>query len=69
MKRKTIFEENGNYFNSPEAFILYNSRNDESIEDCMSWRIDLFNDMLNNKVDVRAIVNKARENDCQLNTK
>ena len=41
----------------------------ESVEDCLSRRIDLFDEILNNKIDVSAIVNKACEDNCQLNTK
>ena len=69
LKRKSIYEEIGNYFTSPEATILFNPCNNESVEDWLSQRIDLFNDTLNNKVDVLAIVNKASEIDCQLNVK
>ena len=69
LKRKTIFEEIGNYFKCLEAFILFNPWNDESVKDCLSRRIDLFDDILNNKVDISAIVKKACENDYQLNTK
>ena len=69
LKRKSIYEEIGNYFNSPEATILFNPQDDESVEDCLSRRIDLFDDILNNKVDISAIVNKACEIDCQLNVK
>ena len=69
LKRKSIYQEIGNYFNSPEATILFNPQDDESVEDCLSRRIDFFDDILNNKVDISAIVNKACEIDCQLNVK
>ena len=66
LKRKTIHEEFGNYFNIPEATILFNPQDDESVEDCLSWIIDLFDDILNNKVDILAIVYKEHEIYCQL---
>ena len=35
-KRKTIYEEIGNYFTSPEALRLFNPNRDKSVEDCLS---------------------------------
>ena len=35
-KRKTIHEEIGDYFNSPEASLLFNPTDDESVEDSLS---------------------------------
>ena len=49
--------------------ILFNPQNDESVEFCLSKRIDLFDDILNNKVEISTIVNKAYGIDCQLNVK
>ena len=47
--RKTIVDKIGNYFNSPEALILFNCRDNELVDDCLSRRIDLFNDVMNHK--------------------
>ena len=59
----------GDYFNSTEATLLFCPQDDESVEDCLSRRIDLFDDILNNKIDVSFIVKRACEENCELNIK
>ena len=34
-KRKTIYNQIWNYFNSPEALRLFNPKSDESVKDCL----------------------------------
>ena len=48
-KRKTIVDKIGNYFSSPEALILFNCRDNEMVDDCLSRRIDMFDDVINHK--------------------
>ena len=68
-KRKTIYNQIGNYFNSPEAVRLFNPKSDESVEDCLSRRIDFFDSILNNREDVSYIVNKESEDNCEVTSK
>ena len=68
-KRKTIYDQIGNYFNSLEALQLFQPKSDESVKDCSSQRINLFDGILNNREDVSYIVNKASEDNCKLNSK
>ena len=51
----------GDYFNSTEATLLFCPQDDKSVEDCLSRRIDIFEDILNNKIDVSFIVKKGRQ--------
>ena len=44
-KRKNMYDEIGNYFSSSEATNLFHPRNNESVEDFLSRRIDLFNEI------------------------
>ena len=50
--KKIIIDKIGNYFNSPEALILFNCRDDEMVDDCLSQRIDIFDDILDKKKSV-----------------
>ena len=43
----TIIDKIGNYINSPEALILFNCKNDEMVDDCLSRRIEVFDNILN----------------------
>ena len=65
-KKKTIIDEIGNYFNSPEALILFNCKNDELVDDCLSRRIDLFDDILNQRKSIEDVVNKSSEENGKL---
>ena len=48
-KQKIISGKIGNYFNSPDALIIFHCRDDEMVDDCLPQRIDMFNDILNKK--------------------
>ena len=56
------------FFDTISAKILFNSRDDETVYDCLSARIDHFDLILNNKMSLSTIVNKADKKDCELNT-
>ena len=49
-----------NYFNSTEARQLFNCQR-EDVEDCLSRRIDLFDEMINHKQEISIVVNKANK--------
>ena len=66
-KKSSVCNIIGDYFNSTEATLLFCPQDDESVEDCLSRRIDVFDDILNNKIDVSFIVNRACEKNCELN--
>ena len=67
-KRLSIVDIIGDYFTSPEAKLLFKCRKNETVYDCLSRRIDVFESVINNKSDISSIVNKAMEKDCQLNS-
>jgi len=46
----------GNYFSSNDAKILFNSSENETVYDCLTRRIDCFDDILNRKLDLPKIV-------------
>ena len=57
-----------NFFHTKEAKVLFNcTRNNETVYDCLTRRVDHFNLILNNEVNISTIVNKADEKDCELN--
>ena len=56
-----------NYFNSPEAKLLFKNKEGESVEECISRRIDMFDEILNNRKDISLLVNKAGEKNCEMN--
>ena len=56
------------FFDTISAKILFNSRDDETVYDCLSARIDHFDLILNNKMSLSTIINKADKKDCELNT-
>ena len=66
-RRLTIGDIIGDYFDSSEGKILFNCKQNESVYNCLSRRIDKFNSILNNKMCISEIVNKAKERDCELN--
>lgn len=66
--RLTICDIIGDYYTSSEGKILFNCPTDETVYDCLSRRIDHFELILNNKVSISSIVNKAREKDCELDS-
>ena len=67
-KKKVIIRDIiGDYFTSSEARLLFNCRKDETAYDCLTRRIDKFDSILNNKDTIASIVNKATEDNCQLN--
>ncbi len=68
-KRKTINKEIGDYFDSPEASLLFNPTDDKSVEYCLSQRIDLFDEIITNKEDLSVLVNRASEEENQLTVK
>ena len=66
-KKKNIHDEIGNYFNCSEATNLFRPWNNKSIEDCLSRYIDLLDEILNEKINISTIINKANEENCQWN--
>ena len=38
-----------NYFNSPEAKLLFKNKKGESVEECISCRIDMFDEIVNKR--------------------
>ena len=59
-----------NYFDSTEAIQLFNCpKEHDSIEDCLSHQIDIFDKITNHKQKVHLMVNKANEEYCELITK
>ena len=65
-KQKTIFDKIGNYFSSPEALILFNCRDNEMVDDCLSRRIDMFDDVINHIKSIEYLVNKSSEDNGRL---
>ena len=51
-----------------EGKILFNCPTDETVYDCLSCHIDYFELILNNKVSISSIANRAREKNCELNS-
>ena len=49
--------------------LLFCPEDDKLVEDSLSLRIDVFNDILNNKIDVSSIIKRAYKQNCELNTK
>ena len=56
----------GNYFSSPEALILFNCRDNEMVDDCLSRRKDMFDDVINHKKSIEDLVNKSSEDNGRL---
>ena len=54
---------------SPEGKSLFHPQHDEDVEDCLSRRIDMFDDIVNHKADISLLVNRASEENAQLNVK
>ena len=50
-----------NFFETRKVKILFNCRNNETNYDCLSRRVDHFNLILNNEVNISTIVNKANK--------
>ena len=67
-KRRKAFIQNqiGDWFSSYEAISLFNVCKDETVYDCLTRRIDLFEDVINSKQCVSSIVNRATEENCSL---
>ena len=42
----------GDYWNSSKATLIFCSQDNESVDDCLSRHIDVFDDILNSKIDV-----------------
>ena len=57
----------GNYFSSNDAKILFNCSENETVYDCLTRRIDCFHDILNRKLDILKVVNKAKTKDGEMN--
>ncbi len=55
------------FFHTKEAKVLLNCRNDKTVYNCLSRRVNHFNLILNNEVNISTIVNKADKKDCELN--
>lgn len=60
-RRATILDVIGNWFSSTNAKNLFCVRDSETVYDCLSRRIDLFNDIINSKKCLTSIVNRATE--------
>ncbi len=58
----------GDYVNSSEAKLIFNCHKNETVYDCLSQGIDVFESVINNKRDIASIFNKAMEKDCELNS-
>ena len=58
----------GNFFDDTKARQLFGCRVRESVDDCLTRRIGMFNDVLNNHSSISSIVNRAEEKDCQLDS-
>ena len=67
-RRLTILDIIGDYYSSSEGKILFNCKQNESVYDCLSRRIDRFNMIINNKICISTIVNKAKEKDCEMSS-
>ena len=65
-RRLTITDTIGDYYNSPKAKILFNCKKAESIYNCLSRHVDHFNLILNNKICISIIANKAMIKDCEM---
>ncbi len=65
-ERLSIIDIIGNYFTSSEGKILFNCKNNETVYDCLSHHIDIFESIINNTMDISLIVNKANKKDCEL---
>ncbi len=66
-RRLTILDIIGDYYSSSEGKILFNCKQNESVYDCLSRRIDHFNMIINN-VCISTIVHKAKEKDCEMSS-
>ena len=55
-----------NYFSSNDANILFNCTVNEIVNDCLTRRIDCFDEIINRKLDISKIVNKEKTNDCEM---
>ena len=51
----------GNYFTSRTTKKLFGCKNDEEVYDCLSRRIDTFDDVLCNNLPIWKVVNKAND--------
>ena len=51
-----------------EGRLLFNTKIDETVYDCLSQQIDVFDTILNNKMNISKIVNRGIERDCELNS-
>ena len=65
-RKKTIVDKIGNYFSSPEALNLFNCKGEEMVDECLSRRIDIFDDILNRKKSLEDLVNKSSEENGKL---
>ncbi len=68
LRRLTILDVIGDYYNSSEGMILFNCPQNESTYTFLSHCIDHFNEIINNKMCILTIVNKAKEKDCGMNS-
>ena len=60
-KKTSVCNIIGDYFNSTEVTLLFCPQDNESVEDYLSRHIDVFDNILNNKIDVSFIVKKGRQ--------
>ncbi len=65
-KRLSIIDIIGNYFTSSEGKILFICKNDKTVYNCLSHRIDIFDSIVNKKMDISLFVNKANKKNCEL---
>ena len=68
-RRLIIIDIIGDYYSSMEGRLLFNTKTDETVYDCLSRQIDVFDTILNNKMNVSKIVKKGNKRDCELNSK
>ena len=54
-----VIEDIGTYFNDTRAKSIFGCDLDENVYDCLSRRIDLFDEVLKNNVPISSIVNKS----------
>ena len=64
----TINDVIGDFYNSPDARILFNCKKNETVYKCLSCCIDHFNIIMNNKTCISTIVNNASKKDCELSS-
>ena len=65
-RKLTILDLIEDYYSSSEGRYLFNYRQNESLDNFLCRCIDHFNMIINNKICISTIVNKAKEKDCEM---